>query len=70
MKNINLFKELVIAEYPSVNVNLLGVSAQGDLTYRGLYQTGYSDWLETSTHHSVQKMSPALKEVFDVWGKL
>jgi len=67
MKDIRLFKQAVAIEYPTLDVNDFDTSSQGDLLYKGYYQNGYGTELVTETFHSVGRMDPDVKEVFDAW---
>lgn len=70
MKDFNNFVKAVQKIYPDLRAHLLACPNGYDLTYRGLYQRGYSDVLETRSGHYVQTMSEHLFGVFEVWRRI
>ena len=64
MKTVN---ELISQHFPNVKVDMFSCVNGHDIRFGGLFQCGYGDWLETTTHYTVRKMSPEVFEVYKSW---
>lgn len=70
MKDFTIFAEIVAENMPTVDISKFACSNGYDLTYCGMYRRGYSNCLESFTHHDMGTMAPEIEEVFTLWDAL